>query len=330
MAFSFAAIGFEHPHIYSMINGLNSLEGAELVAIADGNQELLTSAALKYDVPTYDDYRRMLDDVNPQAIALAAVNNEKAEILIECIKRGIHVYADKPLLTSEEDLNKVEEALNARNVVISLHLTYRYMPMTYTIKRAIDDGKIGKVVYSIINLPHRLNIPMRSHAMLNETLNGGVIVDIGCHGYDLVRWYTGSELDEVTAYHGNMRFTERIDFKDYGLSFFRMKDQSVALVGADWLSPDGGGGKPLMLIVGTKGTLEFKYETKEVHFYSNEAPPEVLPNVAPELSMAEDFLSAIKSPAHERVLTNRDILEAMRGIILAGQAAQKGETVRVK
>jgi predicted dehydrogenase len=207
-------------------------------------------------------------------------------------------------------------------------LAYRYHPLTYTVKKAIDDGKIGKVVYCIINLPHRLNRPMRTHAMINETLNGGVIVDITCHGYDLVRWYTGSEIAEVTAYHGNMRFTEIDNFKDNGLCLFKMQDGSTAFVGADWLSPDGGGIRPFFFIVGTGGTLEIKMDTKEVILCTNETPPEVLQPVKPELSMREDFIAAIKSSDHKRIYTNKDIIETMRGVILARQSAENGETIR--
>ncbi len=327
MTISLAAVGFEHPHMYSMVNNMMALEGIELVALADKNEELLAKAALKYNVKTFSDYRSMLNELAPQAIALTAVNSEKAEILLECIKRGIHVFADKPLLTTEEDLIKVEDALEGTEVAISLNLTYRYNSLTYTVKKAIDDGKIGKVVYCIINLPHRLNRPMRTHAMLNETLNGGVIVDITCHGYDLVRWYTGSEMAEVTAYHGNMRFTDIDDFKDNGLSFFKMQDSSTAFVGADWLAPDGGGTRTFFFIVGTGGTLEIKMDTKEVILCTNEAPPEVLQLVKPELSMEEDFLASIKSSDHKRILTNKDIIEAMRGVILARQSAEDGETI---
>ena len=87
----FVTIGFAHGHIDGAVQGFRKLPGLELVGIADVNSERLADRQAKLGVPAFSDYREMLDTLKPDFAAVCPANADKAAVIVECAKRGVHV-----------------------------------------------------------------------------------------------------------------------------------------------------------------------------------------------------------------------------------------------
>ena len=77
---------------------LASLPQAEMVGICDLNPARLTETADRYQIPNrYSDYRKMLEDLKPDGVYVVMPPQYMYDIVSDCLRRGIHVFTEKPL-----------------------------------------------------------------------------------------------------------------------------------------------------------------------------------------------------------------------------------------
>jgi len=327
----FGVIGNRHPHIFSLIREAQAHPGVELVAVAEDHPPSLQK--LREAVPgnAYADYREMLEQERLEAVLLAPVNSKKAAAVVDLLERGIHALADKPLLTTAEDLARVEAAHRRSGAALYLALTMRFDPYYIAARRAVAGGAIGKIVNCFVQGPHKLRPQTRDPWMLNDEENGGVTIDLGCHDVDLIRWFTGAELAEITAYESNMKFPQLKGFTDNCATIMRMTDGSTALIRIDWMTP-GAASYHMdfrLMMTGAEGMMEVRHGPENLVQYASDASDTaVVGPVDPPHGLIQDFLYACAGRS-DTLLTARDAIEATRITLLARQSAREGRTVSV-
>jgi predicted dehydrogenase len=190
---------------------------------------------------------------------------------------------------------------------------------------------VGKVINCYVQNPHKLLLEDRKSWELDEDVNGGAIVDLGCHSVDLVRWFSGSEIIEVTAYHSNLKFPQIANFKDNGAILLRMKDGSTALLRTDWLSALGAADfmDYFLIISGDNGALEVRDGAdKHVRYATDTRGFSLVDPVEPSHGMIQDFLNNVRGNG-PTVLTTRDAMEATRVTLHARRSADEGRTLQI-
>ena len=98
-------------------------EGGTCVALCD-TDEVALAEQLKDcpGVPTFVDYREMLDKAGKEfdAVAVATPDHTHAWLTIECLLRGKHVYCQKPLAHSVEECELVREVQRKTGLVLQM------------------------------------------------------------------------------------------------------------------------------------------------------------------------------------------------------------------
>ncbi len=326
----FVTIGFAHGHIDAAVQGFRQLPDVELAAIADVNPERLADRRKRLDVPAYADYQEMLDALKPDFAAVCPANADKADVISECAARGVHVFADKPLITRRPHLGQVESAVRAHGTEVWAYFDLRYMPAYYTLKQRVAAGEIGEVVSIYATGPHKLALPSRTPEMLDADRNGGVLVDLGCHDVDAARWVIGKEPLDVVATMSKRRFTHLENFYDNGQAFFRFDGGATVMIEESWLQPDASRfwGDRRFLVVGTEGTLEYRTFDDSLTLVTFAAGEQVLQPEAPPAGILQDFVNTLRGAGSGNHGT-ASTLASMRGVICAHEAAVAGERVAV-
>lgn len=318
-------IGFEHGHQIGMLKSLSALEDVALTAIADTNPETLAKGKESFpDVPAYEDPIRALDEHKPGMVALTSRNHEKADYIEACAQRGTHVFADKPLCTTWEQQSRIEQTVAQTGIRLSICYSLRDHAAWRKTHDLIQEGAVGEFVYMIMSMPHCLRPPTRSEAMLRAKWNGGLVVDLGSHPIDCLRWFSGREISAITAVHGRKRFTDQEDFQDYGQISARLDDGATGMIGLDWLQPDGGGYNVTLQIMGTEGAIRLA-EPNRLTLSSVPGEPkemEVVDAFRPEVTIYEDFRRACLDADHRPALSTEDVLESSRWLLRARDAAE--------
>ncbi len=183
-------MGLEH------IRNINLIDGAEVVAIADPNDEPREWAkfTLEYhggpskgvDVAYYGDHRAMLDGCDLDAVVVATPNFTHRAIADDLLGTPLHILMEKPLCTTLEDSLAVQAAADGHGGVIWMGLEYRYMP---PVTRFVEMAQAG-----VVGTPHMLSIREHRFPFLKKVENwnrfnektGGTFVEKCCHFFDLM------------------------------------------------------------------------------------------------------------------------------------------------
>lgn len=145
------------------------------------------------------DYRDLLNDPAINAVAICSATNTHAEIIEAAAAKGKHIFCEKPI---DLDLHRIEEALRAvekASVKFQVGFNRRFDPSFAKAQQMIAAGKIG--------VPHLLRITSRDPGpppLSYVRVSGGIFMDMTIHDFDMTRFLTGSEVEEVYAIGGAM------------------------------------------------------------------------------------------------------------------------------
>lgn len=174
----------------------NAVPGAVVTAISDVN--LLSAKALAATLgvgKVYQDYRQLLDDPEVDAVFICASTDMHSPISIAAARAGKHIFCEKPI---DHDLGKIEEVLKAvkeAGVKYQVGFNRRFDRNFKKVRETVREGKIGDV--HIVRVTSRdPEAPPPSYVKTS----GGIFVDMTIHDFDMVRYLTGSEVEEVAVF----------------------------------------------------------------------------------------------------------------------------------
>jgi predicted dehydrogenase len=127
---------------------LNSLSSQNIVALCDVDWRQAAGAFKRYpDARKYKDFRQMLDDEdkNIDAVIVATPDHVHAVASVAAIKRGKHVYCEKPLTHSVYEARMVAQAAREHKVATQMGNQGQASEETRLMCEYIWDGAIGPV-----------------------------------------------------------------------------------------------------------------------------------------------------------------------------------------
>lgn len=219
-------------HIKAVLNN-----GLELVAVCDvvpeKMEELLKKHGLEEQegIRRYIDYKQMLEETKPELVAIATDSGKHAQIALYCISLGINCIIEKPIAMSMEDADKIVELAEQKRVKVCACHQNRFNLAVQEVKKAIDDGRFGKMSHGTIHVRWNRNKSYYEQAPwrgLWES-DGGALMNQCIHGIDLIRWLMGNDAVEVYG-QIRQRFHDYLEAEDIGVAVIKFKDGSIATV----------------------------------------------------------------------------------------------------
>jgi len=169
-----------------------ALEGegkVRLVAVCDVGAERLQRAAERFDVPrTFTDYREMLALSEIDAVSVCTPNFQHKQPVLDAFAAGKHVLCEKPLALNAAEGAEMVAAGRAAGRQLQVGYNMRFGPGAQSVKRFMDDGKLGEIYYVRAQALRRRGIPSHGHFTDKAKQGGGPLIDIGAHVLDLSLW----------------------------------------------------------------------------------------------------------------------------------------------
>jgi predicted dehydrogenase len=140
----------------------------------------------------------LLDDPNIQAVFIGTRHRTHAELTIQTLRAGKHVFVEKPMVVTEEQLAGVIEAYEQANATqptsIMVGLNRRFAPMIVRLKQAFTSGEALQMIYRV----NSGNIPT-STWLHEDDEGGGMLIGEMCHFVDVMQYLCGQRPAEVYA-----------------------------------------------------------------------------------------------------------------------------------
>jgi myo-inositol 2-dehydrogenase/D-chiro-inositol 1-dehydrogenase len=136
-------------------------------------------------------------------------------------------FCEKPLALGFEETVAIVERVESTGAVLQLGFQRRFDPGYREAKRLIDGGKLG-TLYSIRMAGHDPEPPHEGYI----PQSGGIFRDLHVHDFDILRWLTGGEVEEVYA-QGSVRGFDvfaRYGDVDTSAALMRMVDGTLVVM----------------------------------------------------------------------------------------------------
>ena len=172
------------------------VKGATVKAIADPFMNDATRAWAKElgIAECYEDYKKILSDPEIGAVLICSSTDTHSPISLEAIAAGKHVFCEKPIDHDVEKIKAVVEALKGSKLKYQVGFNRRFDHNFRAAREAVKAGKIGDL--------NTLSITSRDPAAPPVDyikVSGGIFLDMTIHDFDIVRFISGDEVEEVYA-----------------------------------------------------------------------------------------------------------------------------------
>ena len=236
-------------------NIVNKIRNAKLSAVCSVQENELYHAKKEWGVDQCNtDYDEMIEQVDLDAVAIISPSNLHCEQVISALKKGLHVFCEKPLGISKAECLKVEKAVSQQpKLVFMLGFMRRYDPSYVYAKNKIESGYIGRPIlfrgYSV-DPESAINGAIKYAAH-----SAGQFLDMAIHDIDLARWLLQSEPKSIYAIGGCYAHQEFAKYEDGDnvSALMQFENESMAFLLAGRTAPHGYNVETE--IIGTRGHI---------------------------------------------------------------------------
>ena len=264
MSSCFAAVGLDHGHIFGMVEQLLEA-GATLSLVYDADPAKLADFVERFpQARAAASEQEVLDDPHVRLVASASIANQRARLGVRVLDAGKDFFADKPAITTMDDLAAAREAVQRTGHKFAVYYGERvHSEAAILAGQLIDQGAIGTVLQVASFGPHRIGTG-RPDWFYDPEQYGGIICDIGSHNFEQMLYYTGATDGEVVSSTvANYAHRETPGLQDFGDAHVVLDNGTTGYVRVDWFTPAGldvfGDGRTVLL--GTDGYIELRKYT---------------------------------------------------------------------
>lgn len=207
-------------------NIIDMHSGFELVAICDVNKAM----GDKYpDLFFSDDWKEILE-MELDAVIICTYNHIAPDIVCSALKKGLHVFCEKPPGRTVADVKKIMSAeKQAEKNIVKFGFNHRFHYSIMEAKAIIDSGRYGRILWArgIYGKAGDLKFEdsWRSNA---EYAGGGILLDQGIHMADLLRYFMG-DFTEVKSFVENY-YWSKAQLEDNAFALLRTEGGKVAML----------------------------------------------------------------------------------------------------
>ena len=232
----------------------------------------------------YETYQEMAEKESARSdgihvVAIVTPNHLHVPIAKIFAEKGIHIICDKPLALSTKEAIELKNIVENKKIIFALTHNYTGYPMVRHARSLIQKGDLGSIRVVQAEYPQDWLTTKAEDSGLKQAEwrtdpkrsgDGGCIGDIGTHAFNLIRFITGLEVDELSA--DIHTFVKGRLLDDNAQIMLRFKGGAK---GAIWSSQVAVGNENNLKIrvFGENGGLEWRQEDPNYLYYTKYGHP---------------------------------------------------------
>jgi predicted dehydrogenase len=214
----------------------------EVAAVADVSEKALNNVKKAGVKKTFTNYEDLLKEPEIDGVVIGLPTHLHLRCAVQAAEAGKNIFLEKPIARSVDEAQAIISAAQKNSVKLMMGYPLRFDKTLCAVKEQMNKGLLGDIVnahaVSISTGPffHRAEghapVPVPDWWWNQELTGGGVLLDLGSHIINLLRWYFG-EITDIKSYLGH-RFN--MDFEDSALCLAKFTSGTVATINVGWFS----------------------------------------------------------------------------------------------
>lgn len=233
------------------------IDDANLVAVADPREDVIADFSERVGgVSLYADYRDLLQHDDLHAVVVAAPTSLHRDIVIDAAEAGKAIFCEKPTALTLAATDAMLAAVEKADVIFQVGFMRRFDRAYVAAWRKIEAGEIGQPV-AIRSIGR--DAGRTSLEFANPAVSGGLIVDMGIHDFDVVRWFMDDEVERVYTEVASLVYPELLEVNDVDNAMMTLRFKKGGLGNVEVSRTAIYGYDIQCEIVGSKGVLQVGY-----------------------------------------------------------------------
>ncbi|MBI4171541.1 MAG: Gfo/Idh/MocA family oxidoreductase, partial [Actinobacteria bacterium] len=168
--------------------------GLALAAVHDANAAAARETAAALGVTAAGSAEELLASPTVDAIAICTSTGTHVDLLVAAAATGKPIFCEKPISLELAEADRGLAAVERAGVLLQVGFNRRFDPAHRSVRDAVASGALGET--------HLVRISSRDPApppLAYVRASGGIFLDMTIHDFDMARYVTGSEVEEVYA-----------------------------------------------------------------------------------------------------------------------------------
>lgn len=182
---------------YQHLPNLRRARNARLVAVADPDAGARRWAEQRCRVSTCANADELLAWPEVEAVVIAAPTALHAGIAERAAAAGKAFYLEKPIAAAAPEATRLLAAAARSGVVAATGFHLRFQPLFRRARELLRGGLLGELLAVRTLFAEPLDPAAAAGWRSRRESGGGVLLDLGSHHVDLVRWLLGDEIARV-------------------------------------------------------------------------------------------------------------------------------------
>ena len=257
---------------------IREIPGVEAAALAEIDQQTADARGDLVNIPLrYGDHRRMLREVELDAVVIGTPNHLHCPQTLDALKAGCHVLVEKPMGVNLGEIKRMIATSKRVRKTVMAGLCYRYRPQIQTARELAQSGALGKIYHLRVKYLRRRGIPGMGDWWTSKACGGGALADIGVHVVDAAMYIAGLPMPTYASAMTYRKFGHRKDYtyivmwgsrvgdgpmdvEDYATGFIRFGNKMTMSIEISWAAELQEGSS--MEVLGDRGGLFIKDDDK--------------------------------------------------------------------
>jgi UDP-N-acetylglucosamine 3-dehydrogenase len=237
----------------------------DLVAVADPDATAVARATLGRRARGFSDPEAMLAEEELDLVSIVAPTSLHLPLCLAALRAGANVLVEKPIAATRDEALEMMAVAEAAGRMLTVGHIERFNPAIRELRRRLDAGELGRLFQ--VHATRLGPFPARIRDV-------GVVVDLGPHDIDIMRFLIGSEPIRIFAE------TERrihTDHEDLFNGIMKFENGVIGILDINWLTPTK---RRTLTVTGERGMYVADYIAQDLVFYPNEDAAETWVNPA--------------------------------------------------
>ena len=214
----------------------------EVLAVADVSEKALNKAKKTGVKETFTSYESLLKNQEIDAVIIGLPTHLHLKCAVQAAEAGKDIFLEKPMARTVEEAKEIICATQRNSVKLMMGYPHRFNKELCSVKEKMERGLIGDVENAhatfVSSGPffHRADghspVPVPEWWWNKTLTGGGVLIDLGSHVINLLRWYFG----EITDIKSHLGYRFNMDFEDSAMCLAKFSSGTLAMINVGWYS----------------------------------------------------------------------------------------------
>ena len=176
---------------------------ARVVALCDRTPLHLDQLASRFNIERCcTDWRLLLSEGGFDAVSVCTPPALHRDMTVEALRHGYHVLVEKPMALTPDECQDMIDAAEASGKLLMVAHNQRFRSQHRIAKSILESGRLGQIrrVHAVFahGGPERWS-PNQKWYFDRALAGHGVMLDLGYHKLDLLRWLLGMQITYIHA-----------------------------------------------------------------------------------------------------------------------------------